>query len=211
MALTRKFLSAMGIDDAKIDEIISAHTETVNALKEERDSYKADAQKLSSVQKELDMAKESMANGDKSPYKVKYDAKVEELDELKKEFENYKADAKKKEDHAKKMDAYRQLLKEAGVSERRIDAIMKISDVDVVEFDKDDKVKDADKLTESIKSEWSDFIVTQSEQGANTSKPPQNNGGNKMTRADIYKKDENGRYVLSSSERQKALMENGII
>ena len=32
MALTRKFLTAMGIEDDKIDEIITAHSETVNAL-----------------------------------------------------------------------------------------------------------------------------------------------------------------------------------
>ena len=34
MALTRKFLKAMGIEDDKIDQIIDAHTETVTALKE---------------------------------------------------------------------------------------------------------------------------------------------------------------------------------
>ena len=32
-----------------------------------------------------------------------------------------------------------------------------------------------------------------------------------MTKADIYKKDDNGRYVMSASERQKALMENQIM
>ena len=37
MALTRKFLSALGIEEAKIDEIISAHVDTVNVLKEQRD------------------------------------------------------------------------------------------------------------------------------------------------------------------------------
>ena len=35
MALTRKFLQAMSIDEEKIDEIISAHSETVTALKEQ--------------------------------------------------------------------------------------------------------------------------------------------------------------------------------
>ena len=38
MSLTRKFLSALGIEDDKVDEIISAHTDTVNALKEQRDA-----------------------------------------------------------------------------------------------------------------------------------------------------------------------------
>ena len=33
MALTRKMLKAMGIEDDKIDQIIEAHTETVDGLK----------------------------------------------------------------------------------------------------------------------------------------------------------------------------------
>ena len=178
MALTRKFLSALGIEDAKIDEIISAHTDTVNGLKDEVEKYKADAAKLQSVQKELDAAKEAMANGDKSPFKVKYEAKVEEYDELKKQFDDFKADVDAKASLAKKTEAYKKLLKDAGISEKRIDSIIKISDVQSIEFDKDDKVKNAEELTESIKSEWADFIVTQSEKGTPTPKPPENNGGN---------------------------------
>ena len=65
MALTRKFLSAMGIEDEKVDEIIGAHTETVNALKEQRDSYKADAEKLPAVQKELDDMKAAILTNSK--------------------------------------------------------------------------------------------------------------------------------------------------
>ena len=49
MALTRKMLKAMGIEDEKIDQIIEAHSETVDALKEQRDQYKADAEKLPEV------------------------------------------------------------------------------------------------------------------------------------------------------------------
>jgi hypothetical protein len=72
MALTRKFLSALGIDADKVDEIINAHTETVDALKNERDKYKADAEKLPEVQKELDGMKEEAAkNSGKNPFEVK--------------------------------------------------------------------------------------------------------------------------------------------
>ena len=35
----------MGIEADKIDEIIDAHTEVTTSLKQERDSYKADAEK----------------------------------------------------------------------------------------------------------------------------------------------------------------------
>ena len=57
MAMTRKFLKAMGIEEDQIEQIIEAHTETVSALKDERDSYKEDAEKLADVQKELNTAK----------------------------------------------------------------------------------------------------------------------------------------------------------
>ena len=45
MALTRKFLRALGIEDDKVEEIIGAHLETVNPLKDERDNLKEQADK----------------------------------------------------------------------------------------------------------------------------------------------------------------------
>ena len=56
MALTRKYLTALGIESEKIDEIISAHTETVDGLKEQLRQFEADAKKLPEVQAELDKA-----------------------------------------------------------------------------------------------------------------------------------------------------------
>lgn len=132
-----------------------------------------------------------------------------EYKDLKKEFEDYKGEQTKKESRAAKEKAYRELLKAAGISEKRIDAVLKVSDVDGVELDDKGAIKGADKLTESVKSEWSDFIVTTTTKGADTPHPPANTGGS-MTKADIYKKDEKGRYVMSTAERQKALEENKI-
>ena len=63
MALTRKFLTALGVDADKIDEIITAHTDTVEALKEERDKYKADAELLPNVQEELALRKHKKKPG----------------------------------------------------------------------------------------------------------------------------------------------------
>lgn len=173
MALTRKFLQAMGIDADKIDEIITAHTETVNALKEERDSYKADAEKLPDVQKNLDKANAKVADLEseegKDKWKVKYDA-------LKEEYADYKAGVDKEKTTQRKTDVYRKLLQETGVSEKRIDAVLKVTDLSAIEFDEDGKLKDKDKLVDDIKEEWADFIVTKSEQGAKTETPPSGNG-----------------------------------
>lgn len=205
MSLTRRMLKAMGIEEEKIEQIIEAHTETVSALKDERDSYKEDAEKLADVQKELNTAKEKIAkHGDGET------VSKTEFDELKKEYEDYKKDITAKETRTAKVNAFRELLKAAGVSEKRLNAIIKVSDIDGLELDKDGKIKDADKHTETVKTEWADFIETTTTKGANTATPPTNNGGTKMTKADIYKKDDKGRYVLSTEERQKALVENKI-
>lgn len=182
MALTRKFLSAMGIESDKVDEIINAHADTVDALKEERDAarkdaekFKADAEKLPAVAKELAELKDAKDN---NLFETKYNEIKDEYDKLKKEYDDYKADVDSKATKQAKLDAYKNLLKEAGVSEKRIDTVLKVSNetVDGIELDKDGKIKDASKLTENIKSEWADFIVTDSKQGADTPKPQENVG-----------------------------------
>lgn len=175
--LTRKTLKAMDIDNEKIDQIIDMHAETVEALKEERDKYKNDAEKLKDVQTKLDEANKTIEAGNKDSYKVKYEA-------IKEDFEKYKADITAKESKSAKESAYKALLKEVGVSEKRLDAVLKVSDLASVELDKDGKVKDADKWKESIKTEWSDFIVTEGKQGAGTATPPAGGGG-AMTKEQI--------------------------
>lgn len=194
MALTRKFLTAMGIEADKVDEIINAHVEVVDALKTERDQYKADAEKLPAVQAENEQLKANAKGNNEDSYKVKYEA-------IKEEFEEFKNNITAKESKAKKTDAYRQLLKDAGVLEKRIDAVMKVSNVDDIEFDEDGKIANADKLTESIKSEWADFIVVKSEKGANVSNPPANNGKATKTYEEI-------RAIKDPVERQNAMAEN---
>ena len=191
MALTRKFLSAMGIEDDKVEEIITAHTDTVNALKEQRDGYKEDADKLPNIQKQLEELK---ANADKDdPYKEQYE-------NLQKEFEAFKADVENEKIKAKKSALYRALIKDAGVSEKRIDSIMKVTNVDDVELD-GDNIKDADKIKENIRTEWSDFLVSETQKGANTTTPPQSTGGTTMTKEEI-------RSIKDPIARQKAMVEN---
>lgn len=198
MALTRKMLKAMSIEDEKIDQIIEAHAETVNSLKEDLDKYKEDAEKLPGVQKQLDDALEEAKNSNSDVWEAKYNA-------LKEDFDTYKNDITAKETKAEKDSAYRALLKEIGISDKRIDSVLRVSKVDDVELDKDGKIKDADTLKESLKNEWADFIQTTSTQGASTATPPASNGGTILTKEEIYATDEHGRYKLSASERQEAL------
>lgn len=94
------------------------------------------------------------------------------------------------------------------MSEKRIESVLRVSDVDAVELDDKGAIKGAEKLADGIKAEWADFIQTTTTQGAQTDTPPANNSGKPYSREDIYKKDDKGRYVLSTAERQKALAEH---
>lgn len=191
MALTRKFLSALGIEADKIDEIIEAHTDSINALKEQRDSYKADAEKLPEVQKELDALKAKGADG----FEKKYT-------ELKKEFDTYKADITAKELRAQKEEAYKEILKDAGIGAKHVAKVLKYTDWDSVKLDKDGKVEDAKDHIKSVKEEWSELIVSEGRKGAETSTPPAGSqGGSPKTKDEIMK-------IADAGERQKAIAEN---
>ena len=163
MALTRKLLKGMGLTEEQVDTIIEAHTETTDGLKKDIEKYKGDAEKLPTVQKELDDLK---ATGD-GGYKEKYEKEH-------KAFEDFKTAQTAKETRLAKENAYRELLKAAGVSEKRIPAILKVTDLNGIEMD-GDKIKDADKHTQTVKTEWADFVESTNTTGANTNTPPTNN------------------------------------
>lgn len=132
----------------------------------------------------------------------------EEYKTLKKSFDDYKAEVTEKETKAAKEAAYRAILKDANLSEKGIEKAIKYAEWDKIELEADGKVKGASDHIKAVKEEWAEYVTTTTTTGAKTSTPPANTGGAKLTKADIYKKDERGRYVLSASERQKALAEN---
>jgi len=178
MALSRKMLAAMDIPAEKIDEIISAHTETVSAIKEERDALKADAAKVPDLEKQIESVSKELETYKSGDWENKYNT-------VNGEYTKYRADVEAKAVKSAKESAYKQLLLDAGISDKRIASVLKVSDIDGVELDKDGKIKDADKITENVKTEWADFIVTKREEGAKPANPPANNGegGKKPSRA----------------------------
>lgn len=198
MALTRKLLKGMGLTDEQVDTIIEAHTDTVDGLKADVSQYKTAAEKLSDVQKELDELK---AKGD--------DGWKEKHDKLKGEFDKYKGDIEAKETKANKEKAVRAFYESKGITGKNLEIAMRgsRSEIDDIELD-GDKIKDNSALDALVKGDFSGLVATTTTRGANTANPPANNGGDKLTKADIYKKDDKGRYVMSTAERQKALAEN---
>jgi hypothetical protein len=201
LAITRKLLKGMGLTEEQQDTIIEAHTDTVNGLKADIDRYKADAEKLPGVQKELDDLKGKGDDG----YKAKYESEH-------KAFEDYKKTVDAEKTTAAKEKAVEAVLKKIGVSEKRLQSVAKLAKadglLDALELNDDGAVKEADKLEKSLKDSYSEYITTTSTKGADTPTPPANSGGANLTMADIYKKDEKGRYVMDYEARLKAIEEN---
>lgn len=197
MSVTRSFLKGMGLTDEQVSAIIEEHTNTVNGLKELRDKYKADADKLPEVQKKLDEA--TANNGD--DWKSKYDT-------LKKTFDDYKAETANRDKFEKTKAAYIKLLEQSNVDPKRIDAIIRITDFSDKKLDADGNLENADELKKSIVADWSAFIQTTGTKGTTVETPPDNKGSATLTRAEIYAKDEHGHYKMSTAERQKALASN---
>ena len=157
MALTRKMLKEMGIQEDNIEKIIMAHSETVDALKK----FKTDSERLASVEEELSAAKSELSED----YKSKYE-------ELKNSFDSYRlgveADAVKR----RKEQAYKKLLTACGVIDDCVDSILKVTDLDGVELDQSGEVLNADAAKDSIQRNWAAFIPKVITTGAETATPP---------------------------------------
>lgn len=187
MALTRKMLKAMGIEENIIDEIIDAHGESVDALKQQRDAYKADAEKLVSVQAELD----SLKNGD--DYKAKYEQ--EHTD-----FEAYKAQVLAKDTKAAKETAVRAYFESKGIKGKSLEIAIRGAgkETDAIELD-GDKIKDATSLDALINGVFSGLVSSTETGGTPTPNPTGASGGSGITKEAFAK--------MSYSERLKLYKE----
>ena len=191
MSLTRKKLKAFGLTDEQVESVIEEHIETVKALQDDVATYKADADKLPGVQKELDDLKKSGGDDYKKKYEDEHSA-----------FESYKSEISAKETKAAKERAFREILKAAKVSEKRIDTVVKASAsvIDKIELDESGNAKNSDALKTDAENEWSDFIITETHRGADVGKPPAG-AGNAKSKEEILK-------IKDPKERQTAIAEN---
>lgn len=88
MALTRRLLEGLGVEGKTVESIIEAHSETVNALKAERDKYREGAERAADLQKQLEEAKADTSFAD---LKKEYDKLVKSEAKLAKDLEEANA------------------------------------------------------------------------------------------------------------------------
>lgn len=192
MALTkaqvREILSEAGISSENmkeaVDKIINGHLASIDVLREEADNYKAGAEKLSAVQKELDELK-AAGDGGLSVLQEKYNALEKDHKKLSKEYEQYKADQDAKAVMGAKEKAFRAALREVNISDKRMDTVVKAAHAEGVinglDLDENGAIKEVDKLKESLKTEWADFVEYTTTQGADIAHPPVAAAGNNHT------------------------------
>lgn len=166
----KKILSDAGMPvenlESAASDICGRHTADMEALREERDNYKADAEKYATVKAELDELKAKPVD----PYKEKYEKE-------KAAYKKYRDEVEKKESDEAKQNAYKEVLKDAGIASSKIDKVLKYADLDSVELDEDGKLTNGKELIKAVKAEWPEYIEKQVEQGADTPKPPETTGG----------------------------------
>lgn len=190
MALTRKLLKGMGLSEEQIDSIIDAHTDSLEGLQSKVKSLEAEAAEAKDLKKEL----EDLKGG--KDWKAEHD-------KVKKELDDYRAEQQGKELSAKKRAAYKALLEKGNIDPKRIETVLKADrdKIEALELDDKGEAKDADKLTEAIKADWSDFVTTTVKRGVNNAKPPKTEGGGAMTKEEIMA-------IKDTAQRQAAIAEH---
>lgn len=175
MALTRKYLKSIGLTEDQIEGIVEEHVATVSDLKETANKYKADADKLQAVQKELDDLK---AHGD-GGYKEKYEAEA-------KAFKDYKHQVESEKEAARDDADVLAICKEAGIArESSLRLIVKDFDRSKIERGQDGKITNRDALVNAVKTDYADFVATTGNQGTPAATPPSGGGGSSKTKKEI--------------------------
>lgn len=194
MALTRKFLKAMGLTEEQIDSVVEAHRETVDGLQKSLTTAEEKAKKFDAVEKELNEIKK--ANTGKEDFKIKYENEHTA-------FEKYKSEIAAKETRTAKEAAVKAYFEEKNIVGKNQAIAMRgvKSDIDKFILDDQGKIKDTASLDELIKGDYAGLISTTKIKGANTPSPPANTGGGKMTKEQIFA-------ISDDYERQKAIAEN---
>lgn len=185
MALERKTLRAILEDETtdtsgklkKILDVLHEETDTLQNQLDEKDAA------IAKAEKERDAANSGKQTAEQA-------------------LTDYKTQQTAKESRAAKESKFREQLKAAGVLEKYFDRIVRLSgeDIDKMELDSKGNVKNADKLAESLKTDWSDYVGSTSTKGAPVDNPPANTGS-KMTKDQIFA-------IKDSTERQAAIAAN---
>ena len=152
------------LGEAYTDEIatklVGLHRTVVDPLKDQLDDakrdatrYKAEAEKLPGVQKELDELKGG------EDWKAKYEKE-------KSDHQAYRDQVAQEATTAKVKAAYKKLLTEEKISEKTLDSILNATDYSKMKLKEDGSLDGVEDLKKDIDAKWGGFRVTQRQRGA---------------------------------------------
>ena len=181
------------LGDACTEEIenrlVALHLGVVDPLKDDLTKYKADAEKLPSVQKELDELKAAGDGGYKEKYEKEHSA-----------FETYKSDVKAKESKAAKEKAVRAYFESKNITGANLDLAMRGCGEEMAALELDgDKIKDTKSLDALVDGTYKGLVSKQTvrfDTGARF-----NGGGKPMTKDEIMQ-------ITDRAERRAAIAAN---
>ena len=169
MSFGRKLMKTMGLSEEQQDALMEEHMAVVNGFKEslaqaqaEAEKYKAEAAKLPDLQTKYDAVK---------GYKERYETEHSE-------FESYKSKETERARLGKVEKAFRKLLEAENINPKRFDAVIRLTDLTKMELEEDgETLKNAERLRENIKTEWSDYRTTTENKGVDVGNPQNKDKG----------------------------------
>lgn len=181
------------LGDACTEEIenrlVALHLGVVDPLKDDLTKYKADAEKLPSVQKQLDDLKAAGDGGYKEKYEKEHSA-----------FESFKTDITAKESKAAKEKAVRAYFESKNITGANLDLAMRGCGEEMAALELDgEKIKDTKSLDALVDGTYKGLVSKQTvrfDTGARF-----NGGGKPMTKDEIMQ-------ITDRAERRAAIAAN---
>ena len=181
------------LGDACTEEIenrlVALHLGVVDPLKDDLTKYKADAEKLPSVQKQLDDLKAAGDNGYQEKYEKEHSA-----------FETFKTDITAKESKAAKEKAVRAYFESKNITGANLDLAMRGCGEEMSALELDgEKIKDTKSLDALVDGTYKSLVskpAVRLDMGARL-----NEGGKPMTKDEIMK-------ITDRTERRAAIAAN---
>ena len=171
IAELREILGEAYTDDIG-KKLVTLHRSVVDPLLDDLESakrdatkYKAEADKVPGLQKNLDEAKKG------EDWKDKYEKEHQS-------FEDYKTKIARDAETAKVQAAYKNLLIEERISEKTLEAIMNATDYSKMKLKEDGTLDGIEDLKKDIDTKWGGFKVTTRQRGERVDNPPRGNDGN---------------------------------
>ena len=147
--------------DAAAEDICARHSADLDSIKEERDTFKKDAETLADVQKELDALKANTGDD----FKAKWEKE-------KQDFAAYKKDVEARETKRTKEALFRKVAQDAGLDEKGVERAVKYAAWDSIELDENGEIKDPKAHIKALREEWPEHIRTTEANVTHAQTPP---------------------------------------